>query len=159
MWICILTANRYRSSINKQPEESEGDYLHRINQLENEKYSTVLFREKAILENVIKLKNKLKELIRNDADIENTTKDLSDGEIFLVLKFWELIKKEFLKIYGFNNKRIKLSEKADFIINILEDQNKQTYIYKVLGSRPEVDTGGALVVRPGDVVPEQTRLW
>ena len=83
---------------------------------------------------------------------------MSDGEIFLVLKFWELIKKEFLKIYGFNNKRIKLSEIADFIINILEDQNKQTYIYKVLGSRPEVDTGGALVVRPGDVVPEQTRL-
>ena len=31
----FLTANRYRSSMHKQSEESEGDYLHRINQLEN----------------------------------------------------------------------------------------------------------------------------
>ena len=29
---------------------------------------------------------------------------------------------------------------------------------EVPGSRPEADTGGALVVWPGDVVPEQTRL-
>ena len=29
---------------------------------------------------------------------------------------------------------------------------------EVPGSRPEVDTGGALAVWPGDVVPEQTWL-
>ena len=80
-------ANKNRPSINKQLDESEEDYIQRMNELENEKYSTVLYKEKAILDYVIKLKDKLKEFLQNDADIENIIKDLSDNEIFLALNF------------------------------------------------------------------------
>ena len=56
-------------------------------------------KEQQDFKNVIKLKNKLKELIRNEADIEITIKDLYDDEIFLALKFWELIKESFKNIW------------------------------------------------------------
>ena len=36
-------ANKNRLSINKQPDESEEDYIQRMKELENEKYSTVLY--------------------------------------------------------------------------------------------------------------------
>ena len=127
--------------------------MYGINQLESEKYSTVLYKEKAILDNVIKLKIKLKELIRNEADIENIIKDLSDDEIFLSLKFWELIKREFLKIYGFNNKQIKSSEIADFIINILEDQSKNKYEKKTNYSLSTFEPRSDLTVAASRLTP------
>jgi len=36
-------------------------------------------------------------------------------------------KRNFLNIYGFNNKHITSSEIADFIMNIFEDQSKHKY--------------------------------
>ena len=63
-----------------------------------------------------------------------------------------------IKNLGKKKKRKKLNQ---IIISALVAQwfTRLSLDQEVLGSRPEVDTGGALVVWPGDVDPEQTRLW
>ena len=67
-----------------------------------------------------------------------------------------------LELLGFSceNPKWRLffySETSD--IKMHDSDTRLSLNQEVLGSRPEVDAGCALVVWPGDVVPEQTRLW
>ena len=61
--------------------------MKRINDLENQEYNSQLYRDKALLDNIIKLKHKLKELIQNDADIENIVKSFSKEDVFFHLNY------------------------------------------------------------------------
>ena len=66
-----------------------------MNDLENERFNPVLYQDKAELDNLIKLKHRLKELIRSESIIEAIIKHFQPDEIFVINKYFEVIKKEF----------------------------------------------------------------
>ena len=115
----LLMANRGNLRVEQGLDESDKDYLARIRQIPNERFDTVLYKDKAELNNIKKLKEYLKELVRRNDVIEDVVKYYSPQTIFQILKIFEQIKNKFLKKYGYDNKLIKAQDITDFIDGLL----------------------------------------
>ena len=123
--------NRYRETLQavnrdhlnhlvQEPNESEQDYLQRMKNIEAEKYDTNLNLDKAKLDQVIKLQNNLKKVIRKDEIIENVVKSLSAEQIFAINKHFAAIKEYLLENFGFNNTNLTTNDLVDEITNTLD---------------------------------------
>ena len=66
----ILNTGRI-NFLEREPNESEAEFLTRMKNIETERYDTNLHEEKARLEQVVRLKLNLKKIIRRDEIIEN----------------------------------------------------------------------------------------
>ena len=122
--------NRYRDTLQavnrdhlnnlvQEPNESDADYLQRMKNIEAEKYDTNLYSDKAELDQVIKLKNNLKKVIRKDDLIENVVKSFTGEQIFLINKHFAAIKEYLLDNFGFNNTNLTTNDLVDEITNTL----------------------------------------
>jgi hypothetical protein len=85
--------------LEREPNESEADFLTRMKNIEIERYDTNLNQEKAKLEQVVRLKLNLKKIIRRDEIIENIVKSFTGDQIFLINKNFAGIQQHF--IYNF----------------------------------------------------------
>lgn len=116
----LMMANRGNNlRVEQGLNESDKDYLARIRQIPNERFDTVLYKDKAELNNIKKFKDYLKELIRRNDIIEDVVKYYPPQTIFQILKIFEQIKHKFLKKYGYDNKLIKAQDITDFIDGLL----------------------------------------
>ena len=116
----LMIANRSNNlRVEQGLNESDQAYLLRLRQIPNERYDTVLYKDKAELNNIKKFKDQLKELVRRNDIIEDVVKNYQPQTIFEILRVFEQIKRKFLKKYGYDNKLIKAQDITDFIDGIL----------------------------------------
>lgn len=106
--------------LEREPNESEAQFLTRMKNIETERYDTNLHQEKARLDQVIKLKLNLKKIIRRDEIIENVAKSFTAEQIFLINKNFAGIKDHFIDNFGFNNPNLTTNDIVDEIVNILD---------------------------------------
>jgi len=122
--------NRYRDTLQavnrgrlnnlvQQPNEDDADYLQRMKNAEAEKFDTNLYKDKAELDQTIKLKNNLKKVIRKEDLIENVVKSFTGEQIFLINKHFAAIKEYLLDNFGFNNTNLTTNDLVDEITDTL----------------------------------------
>lgn len=104
----------------REPNESEADFLTRMKNIETERYDTNLHQEKAKLEQVVRLKLNLKNIIRRDEIIENIIKSFTGDQIFLINKNFAGIQQHFIDSFGYDNPNLTTSDFVDEIVNILD---------------------------------------
>ena len=115
----LLSVNRNKLNLRKEPNEGDADYIQRMNNIEAEAYDTNLYEERAKLDEINKLKVNLKEIIRKDDMIENVIKSFTGEQIFVVNKNFTVIKNAFLETFGFNNSNLTTLDIVDEITTIL----------------------------------------
>ena len=116
----LQAVNRDRlNNLEREPNESDADYLQRMKNTEAEVYDTNLHKEKAHLEQIGKLKINLKKIIRKDELIDNVVKSFTGEQIFVINKNFTGIKEYFLENFGFNNANLTTNDIVDEITNIL----------------------------------------
>ena len=116
----LTIANRNKLKLSKNPDETDEDYYKRIKDIEDEKFDTALYSDKADLSNIRKLKAKLKFIVRDPVIIDNLIKRFTSELIFKINKYFPIIKTKFLNVFGFNNKSLTDSDIYDEFINIVE---------------------------------------
>lgn len=116
----LLSVNRNKLNLQKEPNEGDADYIQRMNNIEAEAYDTNLYEERAKLDEINKLKVNLKGIIRKDDMIENIIKSFTGEQIFVVNKNFTVIKNAFLETFGFNNSNLTTIDIVDEITNILQ---------------------------------------
>ena len=98
--------NWQQQQVGQQPNESDDAYIKRLKDLENLKVDSTLYKQKAINENINKLKTNLKQIVKDDFKIEEIAKNFREGDdAYILNSYWSQIS-EYLKKYGFdvNNK-------------------------------------------------------
>ena len=115
----ILNTGRM-NFLEREPNESEAQFLTRMKNVEVERYDTNLHQDKARLEQVVRLKLNLKNIIRKDEIIENIVKSFTAEQIFLINKNFAGIQEYFIENFGFNNPNLTTNDIVDEIVNILD---------------------------------------
>jgi hypothetical protein len=98
--------NWQQQQVGQQPNESDDAYIKRLKDLENLKADPNIYKQKAINENVNKLKINLKQIVKDDLKIEQIAADFREGDdAYILNSYWDQIS-VYLKRYGFdvNNK-------------------------------------------------------
>jgi len=109
--------NRGAFQQDKMPDETEEDYLARLQANAEEEYTDETLFE-ADLDIKRKFKEALKKLIRDDIKIEQVANSIRDNEIEIkndIIKRFPLFKKKFLELYGLNNPAVSVGDIRTFI--------------------------------------------
>jgi hypothetical protein len=117
----LKQANMNRLNVTKQPNETEFQYFERLKAIADTKHDEEFYKSKAQLEQVKKLKDNMRKIIRNESMIENVVKYLMETtNIYEINKYFTLIEEEFLKVFGYNNKNLTFNDIVKSINTILE---------------------------------------
>jgi hypothetical protein len=84
-------ANRDRYSVQQDINESEKDYLDRIKQIESQPYDPTIFKEKEANEGNMKLKENLRNSLRDEVKITEIVKTFTPEEVFMINTNWKEI--------------------------------------------------------------------
>ena len=107
--------NWQQQQVGQQPNESDDAYIKRLKDLENLKADPTLYKQKAINENLSKLKTNLKQIVKDTGKIDQRVANFrDDDEAFILNSYWDQIS-VYLKKYGFdvNNKDLNFLEQSD----------------------------------------------
>lgn len=113
-------ANLNRIKIQQEPNESEEDFIKRLQALEQEKFDVNIYQDKAEGEQKKRLSENLKNIIRNDYIIWDVVKGLTTQEVFETNKYFNIISTRLLKIFGYDNKNITAKDLQDEIARSLD---------------------------------------
>jgi hypothetical protein len=87
--------------VGQQPNESDNAYIKRLKDLENLKTDPTLYKQKAINENVNKLKINLKQIVKDTGKIDQLVSHFrDDDEAYILNSYWDQIP-VYLKKNGF----------------------------------------------------------
>jgi len=98
----LLQHNRNRLNIQQQPNESEMEYYQRLREIERTKMDPVLYKQYSINKVSKELKPKLGNLFKDEGQIEEVIKSLSESDKFIVNKNFDRVEKDFIDKYGYN---------------------------------------------------------
>lgn len=113
-------ANLNRIKIQQDPNESEEDFINRLQALEQEKFDVNIYEDKAKGEQNNRLSQNLKNVIRNDYIIWDVVKALTPEEIFETNKYFNIISTRLLKLFGYDNKNITATDLKTEILKTLD---------------------------------------
>jgi len=122
----LMTLNRGRMNVAQGPNEPAEDYKQRLLDIGAETYDETTIIESARLRNVDRFKTSMKELFRDPALIDSLVKQVmlkENDDIYNYNKYMIPIKKNFLEVYGFNNKDLKtenIPDILDFFDRVIE---------------------------------------
>lgn len=120
--------NRGRLNVAREPNESDEDYRQRLFETGQTTVDEDAMAESAILYNRDKLRERVLELVRDTGIISNALKFLSDEQVYKINQNWSRIKRDFIKIYGFDNLSVKEADLIAFfeqeVDPIIEAVNK-----------------------------------
>ena len=108
-----------RLNVVKQPDENEYQYYQRLKRVAETDLDEEFYKEKATLEQIRRLKENLRDIVSNESIIEGVIKNFKPEEIFEINKYIFIIKDEFLKTFGFNNKNLDVRDIVASINTIL----------------------------------------
>ena len=98
----LLQHNRNRLNIQQLPNESEMEYYQRLREVERTKMDPVLYKQYSINKASKELKPKLGNLFKDEGQIEEVIKSLSENDKFIVNKNFDIVEKKFIDKYGYN---------------------------------------------------------
>jgi hypothetical protein len=116
--------------ITKEPDETEEEYILRLQQLGEQPLYDPTTDNRAQLYNLEIFKNNLKELTNDESKIEevyNYFNMMNPGNIFSFNKIFPLFKETYTKLYGINNRSIKAGDMINYITSFLQNQNLPVY--------------------------------
>jgi len=141
--------NRGKMDVRQEPNESDEDYRERLRQTGQMTVSEDAMKDSSELYYRDILREKCLELVRDTGIISNALKFLTSDQVYQLVKYWPRIKREFIKIYGFDNKTTREVDLIDFfgssVDPIIEAVNK--------GKAPPVDLLGREPAEATAVVP------
>ena len=111
----LTELNRGTFNVEQQPNETEEEYLQRMDEVAKTPYDDTRIQFEAEMFNLKKLKKNLKELIKSDSTIENTIKSFTPEDIFQLNKIFPILKTKFLETFGYNNKAIRFTDLDKFL--------------------------------------------
>ncbi len=113
--------------MEQQPNESDTSYIKRLKDLENLKADPTLYKQKAINENINKLKTNLKQIVKDTGKIDQLVSYFrDDDEVYILNSYWDQMS-VYLKKYGFdvnNNDLIFLKLKDELKASIQNIKNQ-----------------------------------
>ena len=98
----LLQHNRNRLNLQQQPNESDMEYYQRLREVERTKMDPVLYKQYSINKVSKELKPKLGNLFKDEGQIEEVIKSLSENDKFIVNKNFDRVEKDFIDKYGYN---------------------------------------------------------
>ena len=98
----LLQHNRNRLNLQQQPNESDIEYYQRLREVERTKMDPVLYKQYSINKVSKELKPKLGNLFKDEGQIEEVIKSLSENDKFIVNKNFDRVEKDFIDKYGYN---------------------------------------------------------
>jgi hypothetical protein len=129
-------ANRQRYQVKQQPNETDKEYIERIQSLESMPFDRTIFEERAATKNILKLQNNLKELVRNEIIIGEIVRHYSTAPeaVFLINSNWKKMLPILLQMTGYNNKTMtpdQFANTIDYVISILADPQPRINITNI----------------------------
>ena len=121
--------NWQQQQVGQQPNESDDAYIKRLKDLENLKADPTLYKQKAINENVNKLKNNLKQIVKDTGKIDQIVANFrDDDDAYILNSYWSQIS-EYLKKYGFdvNNKDLNYLKLVDELKAAIQNIKTQPF--------------------------------
>jgi len=126
-------------NISQNIGESDSDYADRLRMVSNTEVSEEELSEAVERKNYLEAKKNVGNLIKSGPQAEVIVKYLSPEERFNFNKLASVIIKDFLEIYGFDNKRLPDKEIIDFIRQSVNDP-KALLTAKKLGPIPDAES-------------------
>ena len=117
----VLNSGQFNT--DKYANETDIEYLDRLKQNAQTPNDNSYLEVEAEIYNIKKFKENMKHLISSDSNIESILKNLDTDEIFNINSVFNIIKEQFLKVFGYNNKNVKVNEIRDFLLNIAYQKN------------------------------------
>jgi hypothetical protein len=120
--------NRDRISVTKQPNETDEQYFQRLKELEATTVDPNIYKEKAALEEIKKLKRNLKDILKDPSKIEDIIKSFPNPQDLYIINInWKKIS-EFLKSkYGVINRFATIKEYIDEITQAVKNIQSSGY--------------------------------
>lgn len=150
--------NRNQIKAEQQPNESDEAYIQRLQELEKYKVDPNIYKQKAINQNVNKLKINLKQIVKDDAKIEEIVADFRDGDdAYILNSYWDQIS-VYLKKYGFdvNNKDFDLLKLKDELKAAIQNIKTQPFSLNNVSNIVKSNDKKINVTKNGDNVLELT---
>jgi len=119
--------NRHRLNLKQQPYESDVDYYRRLKEVEQTKYDPILYKQRALNENIKELKPKLSNIFKDPSFIEDVLKTLDDEDKYKVNKYFDDIEKSFISKYGYNPS-MSVKQASQELPSILDELNLKASI-------------------------------
>jgi hypothetical protein len=115
----IMNKNRYQ--VTQDPNETDTDFIKRIQSLESLAFDKNIFKDRAATEGNKKFMKNLKDITRDEVKISEIVKSFtSPEEVFLINSNWSYILNILKRQFGFNNPGISASEYNSEIEEALE---------------------------------------
>jgi hypothetical protein len=106
--------NRGKLNATRLPNETDEEYRERLRQTGQLTVDEDEMAQSANLYNRDKLRERIMELVRDTGIISNALKFLDHEQVFKINQNWSRIKRDFLKVYGFDNNTVKEQDLIDF---------------------------------------------
>ena len=81
-----MILNEGQINLAQQPDESEDDYMRRLDAMVDEEYDDTELEEKAYLANINEFKTNMKTLLSTEWKIENIMNELGRDKVFILNK-------------------------------------------------------------------------
>ena len=105
----IMNKNRYQ--VTQDPNETDTDFIKRIDSLEKMAFDPTIFKDRAATEGNSKFMKNLKDITRDEVKISEIVKSFSlPEEVFLINNNWPIISNRLKSVFGVNNPAISTSE-------------------------------------------------
>jgi hypothetical protein len=111
----IRILNEGKINIAQQPNESEDEYLRRLDDMADEEYDDTELVEKAYLANINEFKQNMKSILSTEWKVENILNSLQKEEVFGLNKTFPSFQKDFLETFGRNNTNVSIEEYIELI--------------------------------------------
>jgi hypothetical protein len=111
----IRILNEGKINISQQPDESEDEYLRRLDDIADEEYDDTEIEEKAYIANINEFKQNMKLILSTEWKVENILKSLTREEVFESNKTFPAFQKNILETFGRNNTNVSESEYIEMI--------------------------------------------
>jgi hypothetical protein len=121
--------NWQQQQVGQQPNESDAAYIKRLKDLENLKVDPTLYKQKAINENINKLKANLKQIVKDTGKIDQLVSYFrDDDEAYILNSYWDQIS-VYLKKYGFdvNNNDLNFLKLKDELKSAIQNIKNQPF--------------------------------
>jgi len=109
-----------QGTLERNPNESNEDYLQRMKDFENQQLDVNLYQDKAGLEQINLLKKNLRRLFNKEDLIENVIKSFTMEQQFQINKYFGAIAEYIFDTYGRNNSNLTSKDIVEVITSVLE---------------------------------------
>jgi hypothetical protein len=152
--------NRDRISVDKQPNETDGEYFRRIQELEKTAFDPIIYSDKAAISENRKFKKNLQEILKDPAKIENIIKSFQRAEdVYIINNNWPKISIFLKKKYGVNNRFTTEKEYIDEIKAALQNIQSSTFNVSQITKNKPIPVNDTLILNNPANEKKYIKIW